>query len=56
MPKYKNFDKKWEMIGTEAEDWMKIQHTGTGRFLRFCGVEKHGTNEIDYQNDILCFS
>ena len=56
MPKHKNFNKKWEMIETEDEGWMKIQHIESGRFLRLCGFKKHGTEEINYFNDVLCFS
>ena len=51
MPKHKNFDKKWELIKTEDEGWMTIQHTESGRFLRFCG-----NKEIQYFTHILCFS
>ena len=57
MPKYKNFNKKWEMVKTEDEGWMKIQHTESGLFLRFCGVKTLGTKvEIKYFNNTLCFS
>ena len=56
LPKLKNFDKKWELIETEDQGWKKIQHTESGRFLRFCGVKKHGNKEIQYFKHILCFS